>query len=239
MKGVILAGGTGTRLRPLTNVINKHLLPVYNKPLIYYPVHALVEAGIKDILIISGTEHYQQIRKLLNLKKDKKAKFTYAIQNEPRGIAHGLGLAESFVNNDLVALILGDNIYEESMKRPVEEFKEQKRGAKIIIKKVPDPQRFGVIEFENRKIKKIEEKPKRPKTNYIVTGFYLYDSNVFDIIKTLKPSKRNEYEITDVNNAYLNRGELNYYITNKEWIDAGTFDSLLKASNFIKQKETV
>ncbi len=240
MKGVVLAGGKGTRLYPLTKVINKNILPVYDKPLIYYPIFTLRDAGIKDILIVSGRGHAGQFLDLLSDGKNLGVNLTYTIQEEPRGIAHGLGLAEDFADNGPVALILGDNIFEENLEKAVNDFKKQIRkegkGAKIILKQVPDPKRFGVAEFKGDKLVRIVEKPKKPKSNWIGTGFYLYDNRVFDVIRNLKPSAREEYEIVDVLNLYLKEGLLTYHKTNGEWIDAGTFDSLLKANNFIAKQ---
>lgn len=230
MKGIILAGGLGTRLRPLTNVVNKNILPIYDKPLIYYPILTLREAGIKEILIISGPGHAGQFLDLLGSGKELGVKFTYDIQEKPMGLAHGLGVAEDFADSDNVMFILGDNIFEENFKQALEDFKKQPKGAKIVLKQVADPKRFGVAEVEGDKIVSIEEKPEKPKSNWIVTGLYMYDNQVFDIIRTLKPSARGEYEITDVNNAYIKQGTMTFVKTKDEWIDAGTFDSLLKAN---------
>lgn len=237
MKGVILAGGKGTRLYPLTKVINKNILPIYDKPLIYYPILTLRDAGIKEILIISGRGHAGQFLDLLGSGKELGVDLVYDIQEEAKGIAHGLAVAEDFADNGPIAFILGDNIYEENLKKPADDFKKQKKGAKIFLKQVPDPERFGVVEFKGDKIVSIVEKPKKPKSNWMVTGFYLYDSRVFDVIRTLKPSARGEYEITDVNKWYLKEGTLTHYKTEKEWIDAGTFDSLLKANNFVARQK--
>lgn len=236
MKGIILAGGKGTRLYPLTKVINKNILPVYDKPLIYYPIFTLRDVGIREILIISGRGHAGQFLDLLGSGKELGVDLSYDIQEEPKGLAHGLAVAEDFADNGPIAFILGDNIYEENLKKPVDDFKKQKKGAKIFLKQVPDPERFGVVEFKEDKIVSIVEKPKKPRSNWMVTGFYLYDSRVFDVIRTLKPSAREEYEITDVNKWYLKEGTLTYYKTKGEWIDAGTFASLLKANIFIAQK---
>lgn len=236
MKGVILSGGKGTRLFPLTKVINKNILPIYDKPLIYYPIFTLRDAGIKEILIVSGQGHAGQFLDLLGSGKELGVKLTYEIQEEPKGIAHGLAIAEDFADNGPIALILGDNIYEDSLKEAVDDFKKQEKGAKIILKEVPDPERFGVVEFKGDEIVGLAEKPKEPKSNWIVTGFYLYDNRVFEAIRALKPSARGEYEITDLNSWYLNDGTLTYYKAAGEWIDAGTFDSLLKANNFIAKK---
>ena len=236
MKGVVLAGGMGTRLYPLTKVVNKNILPIYNKPLIYYPILTLKNAGIKDILIISGTGHAGQFLDLLGSGKELGVDLSYDIQEEPKGIAHGLNVAKDFADQDQIALILGDNIYEENLKKAVDDFKKQKNGAKIILTQVNDSKRFGIAELRGDKVIDIKEKPKKPKSNWIVTGFYLYDNRVFDFIKNLKPSKRGEYEITDLNKVYLKEKTLTYYKTKGEWIDAGTFDSLLKANNFIAKK---
>jgi glucose-1-phosphate thymidylyltransferase len=238
MKGVVLAGGKGTRLLPLTKVVNKNILPIYNKPLIYYPILTLKEAGIRDILIISGPGHAGQFLDLLGSGKDLGVDLSYDIQEEPKGIAHGLAIAEDFADNGQVALILGDNIFGDSLKKAVDDFKKQEKGAKIIIKRVPDPERFGVVKFNRKgdKIAKIIEKPKNPPTNWMVTGFYLYDNRVFDIIKKLKPSGRGEYEITDLNNFYVKEGIMTYQKVKGKWIDAGVFDSLLEANIFIAKK---
>lgn len=237
MKGVILAGGLGTRLYPLTKVINKNILPIYDRPLIYYPIFTLKEAGIKEILIISGKGHAGQFLDLLGSGKELEVDLSYDIQEEPKGLAHGLAVAEDFADKGPIAFILGDNIFEENLKKAVDDFKKQKKGAKIVLKQVPDPERFGVPEFKRNKIINIVEKPKKAKTNWMVTGFYLYDSRVFDFIRTLEPSARGEYEITDLNNCYVKEGTLTYYKTKGEWIDAGTFDSLLRANIFIAKKK--
>ena len=239
MKGVILAGGLGTRLAPLTRVVNKQILPVYNNPLIYYPILTLREAGIKEILIISGPGHAGQLLDLLGSGKKLGVDLIYDIQEEPKGIAHGLAIAEDFADNKLIALLLGDNIFENNLKKAVDDFKKQENGAKIIIKKVPDPERFGVVKFNKKgdKIAEIIEKPKNPPTNWIVTGFYLYDNRVFDIIRSLNPSVRGEYEITDVNNFYIKDRTMTFQKVRGKWIDAGTFDSLLEANVFIARKE--
>jgi len=234
MKGVILAGGTGSRLYPLTKVTNKHLLPVYNKPMIYYPLETMIEAGIKEILIVSGPGHAGHFLNLLGSGKEFKVKITYEIQDEAGGIAQALGLAEDFADNEPVCVILGDNIFEDSIKEHVKDFK---KGAKVFLKEVPDAERFGVAEVKGDKIIGIEEKPKKPKSNYAVTGLYMYDAEVFHVIKTLKPSGRGELEITDVNNHYINNGEMRWAMVKGYWLDAGTFNSLLRASNVLKEKE--
>lgn len=234
MKGIILAGGTGSRLRPLTNVTNKHLLPVGRYPMIFYPIYRLKQAGLRDILIVTGREHMGDVIELLGSGKDFGMEFTYKVQDEAGGIAQALGLAEHFVNGDRCVVILGDNIFEDDITPYIENFEAQDKGAKILLKEVPDPQRFGVPVFKEGKIVAIEEKPKEPKSNFAVTGIYMYDSEVFGIIKTLKPSWRGELEITDVNNAYLNRGTLSYDILKGWWTDAGTPESLYRANEFCK-----
>lgn len=237
LKGVILAGGLGKRLYPLTRISNKHLLPVYNKPMIYYPVQTLVDAGIKDILIVTGGNHAGEFLRLLGNGKDFGLKhINYTYQEGEGGIAEALKLAEHFADNGNIVVVLGDNIIEKDIKKPVEEFRKQAKGAKIILKKVRDPERFGVAEFKGNKIISIEEKPRKPKSDYAVTGIYMYDFRVFEIIKALKPSGRGELEITDVNNAYLKRGELTYNILNGWWTDSGTFDSLLRANVLVAKK---
>lgn len=237
MKGVILAGGLGKRLEPLTRVTNKHLLPVYGKPMIFYPIQTLVEAGIEDIMIVTGGNNSGDFLRLLGDGRDFGLKhINYTYQKSERGIADALKLAEYFVGKDKCVVILGDNIFEHSIREYVERFKKQNKGARILIKNVSDPERFGVVEIKGKKIVSIKEKPKRPKSNYIVTGIYMYDCRVFKIVKTIKPSWRNEFEITDVNNAYLNCGELQYDILKGFWTDCGTFDSLLKANVLIAKK---
>jgi glucose-1-phosphate thymidylyltransferase len=230
MKGIILAGGTGSRLFPLTKVTNKHLLPVGNKPMIFHPIQKLLDAGIDEILIITGIEHMGAVVNLLGSGKDFGCKFTYKVQDEPGGIAQALGLAENFVGNDYVVVILGDNIFSDNIGHYVSNFKKQKIGAKILIKEVDDPSRYGVADISNNKIVSIEEKPKNPKSNFCVTGIYMYDYKVFDFIKRLKPSNRGELEITDVNNYYINLGELSFDILKGWWTDAGTFPSYHKAN---------
>ncbi len=238
MKGVILAGGLGKRLEPLTRITNKHLLPVYNKPMIYYPIQTLVEAGIKDILIVTGGAHAGEFLRLLGNGGEFGLKhINYTYQKGEGGIAEALGLAEHFVDNKKVVVVLGDNIIEKSIKQYVEDFKKQPKGAKILIKEVDDPERFGVPEIKGNKIVNIEEKPKKPKSKYAVTGIYMYDERVFDIIKTLKPSNRGELEITDVINDYIDRNEMTYSVLDGWWTDCGTHESLLRASNLIVEKE--
>jgi len=238
MKGIILAGGYGTRLMPCTKVTNKHLLPVYDKPMILYPLETLIAAGIKDIMIVSGTGHAGHFLELLGSGRDLGIRLSYAVQEKAGGIAEALGLCEDFADNDKLAVILGDNIFTDQVqiKKAVEDFCSQEKGAKILIKEVPDPKRFGVAELSGDKVISIEEKPENPKSNFAVTGFYCYDSEVWNIIKTLKPSGRGELEITDVNNHYLATSILTYEMYKDEWTDAGTFESLLKASNIIANR---
>jgi len=236
MKGIILAGGTGSRLFPLTKVTNKHLLPVGRKPMIYHPIGKLIEAGINEILIVTGIDHMGDIVNLLGSGREFGCRFTYKVQDQAGGIAEALGLAKDFAGSDRICVILGDNIFEDSLKPFLESYLSQKRGAKILVKEVPDPQRFGVVELKQNKIISIQEKPRKPKSNYIVTGIYFYDKEVFEIITGLKPSRRRELEITEVNQAYLKRGNLAYDVLSGWWSDAGTFESLEKASLFAEGK---
>ncbi|MDP3788809.1 MAG: sugar phosphate nucleotidyltransferase [Candidatus Omnitrophota bacterium] len=238
MKGIILAGGLGTRLKPLTKITNKHLLPIYSKPMIYYPIETLVDAGIKDILLVTGGNHAGEFLRLLGNGHHFGLKhINYTYQEGEGGIADALKLAEHFAEGQKTVVILGDNIVEKSIKKYVDNFAGQEQGARILVKEVEDPWRFGVAEIKNKKIVSIKEKPKKPKSNYVVTGIYMYDASVFDIAKQLKPSGRGELEITDVNNAYLKMGTLEYDILDGWWTDSGTFDSLLKASNLVAKKE--
>lgn len=231
MKGIILAGGLGTRLRPLTLVTNKHLLPVYDRPMIYFPIECLCNAGIREILIVTGGEHAGDFLKLLRNGKHLDVRdLHYTYQEGEGGIADALMLAEDFADGDKVCVVLGDNIIEKHIRKAVGDFFVQPTGAKILLKQVDDPERFGVAKIENGKIAQIIEKPKDPPSNYAVTGIYLYDNEVFDIAKTLEPSDRGELEITDVNNEYLRRGNLTYSILDGWWTDAGTFESLHRAS---------
>ncbi|MGB9794745.1 MULTISPECIES: sugar phosphate nucleotidyltransferase [Caldisericum] len=234
MKGIVLAGGTGSRLKPLTNVTNKHLLPVGRNPMIFYPIYRLKQAGITEILVVTGREHMGDVMELLGSGSEFGVDFTFKVQDTAGGIAEALGLARHFVNGDRCVVILGDNIFEDNIKPFVESFVNQESGAKVLLKEVPDPQRFGVAELRDGKIVSIEEKPKYPKSNFAVTGIYMYDSEVFDIIKTLKPSARGELEITDVNNAYIRKGTLTYDILKGWWTDAGTPESLFRANEFCK-----
>lgn len=232
MKGVILAGGLGTRLHPLTKITNKHLLPIYDQPMIYYPLRTLVDAGINDILLVTGGNNAGDFLKLLGNGKEFGLKhLNYTYQEGEGGIAEALGLAEYFSDGDSVIVILGDNIIEKSIKIAVENFKQQGDGAKILLKEVEDPQRFGVAELDGEKVVNIVEKPKQPKSNLIVIGVYMYDSEVFNIIKTLKPSERAELEITDVNNRYIQDNKMTFEVLDGWWTDAGTFESLYRANS--------
>jgi glucose-1-phosphate thymidylyltransferase len=234
MKGVILAGGLGTRLFPLTKVTNKHLLPVYDKPMIYYPIQTLVNAGITDILLVTGGASAGDFLKLLgNGKEFGLQHLNYTYQEGEGGIAAALSLAEFFVEREPVCVILGDNIIERNIVAAVRAYGTQGRGAKILLKEVKDPQRFGVPVLEGDRVVRIEEKPKEPKSPYAVTGIYLYDPEVFDVIRTLTPSARGELEITDVNNAYIHRGLMTWDILEGWWTDAGTFESLNHAGNLV------
>ncbi len=237
MKGVVLAGGLGTRLYPLTKVTNKHLLPICSKPMIYYPVETLVEAGIDDIMIVTGGESAGDFLKLLGNGKEFGLKhLNYTYQEGEGGIADAMKLCEHFADNGKLVVILGDNILEKSIKPYVEEYAQQQVGAKILLKEVPDAHRFGVAEVKDGRVVKIEEKPAHPKTNLIQTGIYMYDKQVFNTIREIKPSSRGELEITDVNNIYTERGEMTFNILKGWWTDAGTFESLLKANLLVAKK---
>jgi glucose-1-phosphate thymidylyltransferase len=234
MKGIILAGGKATRLRPLTAITSKQLLPVYNKPMIYYPIETLINSGIKDILIIISPDYSGHFLNLLGDGKEFGARFSYAVQKEPKGLADAFIIGADFIGNDDVTMILGDNIFEENFSEQIQNFKS---GAMVFAKKVDDPKRFGVVEFdENKKAISIEEKPENPKSNYAVVGLYIYDNRVVEFAKNLAPSPRGEIEVTDINNIYLKNGELSVNIFDTLWEDAGTFDSLLHVSNVMAQK---
>lgn len=237
MKGIVLAGGTGSRLSPLTRVTNKHLLPVYDKPMIYYPLQTLVEAGIDDILIVTGGNNAGDFLRLLRNGRDfGLQRLNFAYQEGEGGIADALRLAESFVRDESSCVVLGDNVIEGTIRDAKVKFDNQKKGAKVLLKKVPDPERFGVADFQDGRIISIEEKPDVPASPYAVTGIYFYDSSVFERIGALKPSHRQEYEITDVNNSYLREGTLSYDILEGWWTDAGTFESLWRAGNLVREK---
>lgn len=241
MKGIILAGGLGTRLYPLTKITNKHLLPVYNRPMIHWPILSLIEADVSEIMIVTGGNFAGNFLQLLgNGREFGLNGFHYTYQEGEGGIAEALSLAEHFVDRDRCAVVLGDNILEKSIKPYVDAFRAQEKGARIVLKEVHDPQRFGVAEIDgDGRISRIVEKPKEPKSNYAVTGVYMYDDMVWDVVKTLKPSDRGELEITDVNNAYLKAGTLEHSVMDGWWTDAGTFDSLIRASNLVKEREDV
>ncbi len=234
MKGVVLAGGTGSRLFPLTKITNKHLLPIFDKPMIYYPIQTLVQAGIRDILLVTGGRNSGDFLRLLaNGKEFGLNHLNYTYQEGEGGIADALALAEHFADGDKICVILGDNIIEGSIAAAVEEFRKQERGARILLKEVPDAERFGVAEIQGGRIVGIEEKPRQPKSNYAVIGIYLYDGTVFDKVKQLVPSKRGELEITDVNNAYIREGTMTFSHLEGWWTDAGTFESLRRATNLV------
>jgi glucose-1-phosphate thymidylyltransferase len=236
MKGVVLAGGTGSRLFPLTKITNKHLLPIYDRPMIYYPIQILVDAGIQEILIVTGGRNSGDFLRLLaNGKQFGLKHINYTYQEGEGGIADALALAEHFADGQKICVVLGDNIIEGNIKAAADRFRSQPTGAHILLKEVQDAERFGVAEVSGDRIVGIEEKPSRPKSNYAVTGIYMYDASVFDKIKTLVPSGRGELEITDVNNAYISEGSMSFSYLEGWWTDAGTFDSLLRAANLVAQ----
>ena len=234
MKGIILAGGKGTRLRPLTSVTSKQLLPVYNKPMIYFPLETLINAGIKEILIIVAPDHAGDFLKLLGSGKDFGCDFTYEVQEEARGLADAFLIGEKFVGDDNVTMILGDNLFDDDFSDAIKTFE---GGGRVFAKKVPDPKRFGVVEFdEGMKAVSIEEKPEKPKSDYAVTGMYIYDNTVIQKAKSLKPSPRGEVEITDINNLYLKEGRLDVTMVNGQWLDTGTFEAMYQAVNFVRDR---
>jgi glucose-1-phosphate thymidylyltransferase len=236
MKGVVLAGGTGSRLFPLTKVTNKHLMPIYDKPMIYYPIQTMADAGIDEIMVVTGGRNSGDFLRLLGNGKDFGLKrLNYAYQEGEGGIADALSLAEHFADGDKICVILGDNIIEGDIRKAADAFRSQERGAKILLKEVTDAERFGVAEFRGDKVIGIEEKPMRPKSNYAVTGIYMYDGTVFDKVNKLVPSDRNELEITDVNNFYIHEGTMTFDFLEGWWTDAGTFESLLRAGNLVAQ----
>lgn len=236
MKGIILAGGLGSRLRPLTLVTNKHLLPVFDRPMIYYPIECLLNAGLDEILIVTGGEHAGDFLKLLKNGKQLGVRhLEYAYQEGEGGIADALKLAEDFADGDKICVVLGDNIIEGNIRKAAGEFFTQRTGAKILLKEVPDPQRFGVCRLDGGRVVEIIEKPADPPSNLAVTGIYFYDNTVFDICQTLAPSGRGELEITDVNNAYLERGDLTYDVLEGWWTDAGTHESLFRAATYVAE----
>jgi glucose-1-phosphate thymidylyltransferase len=239
LRGIVLAGGTGSRLMPLTKVTNKHLLPVGQKPMIFYPIEKLTAIGIEEILIVTGVEHMGDVVSLLGSGSNFGCRFTYKVQDQAGGIAQALALAENFAKDRLMAVILGDNIFQAGLKSYAEKFVAQQSGARILLKQVPHPQRFGVAELSGDRIIGIEEKPERPKSDFAVTGIYFYDGGVFDIIKTLKPSDRGELEITHVNQDYIAKGQLAYDIIDGWWTDAGTFESLNMANELVAKEPPV
>ncbi|WCM60841.1 sugar phosphate nucleotidyltransferase [Paenibacillus polymyxa] len=235
MKGIILAGGTGSRLYPLTKVTNKHLLPIGKYPMIYYSIDKLKKANINDILIVTGKEHMGDVVNLLGSGVDLGVTLTYKVQDEAGGIAQALLLAEHFIGNDKMVVILGDNVFKDDISSFVEKFQLQESGAKLLLHKVPDANRYGVPELQGDNIVNIEEKPEIPKSDYAVTGIYMFNHSVFNIIKTLTPSARGEYEITDVNNAYIQRNQLTFDILENWWTDAGTHSSLMLANKLVSE----
>lgn len=237
MKGVILAGGTGSRLFPLTKVTNKHLLPVGKEPMLLHPIAKLREAGVEQILVVTGTEHMGDVVGLLGSGKDYGCHFTFKVQDEAGGIAQALALAENFAGGDSICVLLGDNIFEDSIKQEVEAFEAQGRGARVLLKEVPDPGRYGVARVDGDRVVEILEKPKDPPSSMAVTGIYFYDARVFEFIRTLKPSARGEYEITDVNNAYIEAGEMSFGDLKGWWTDAGTFPSFHLANKLVMELE--
>lgn len=234
MKGIVLAGGSGTRLRPLTKITSKQLLPIYNKPMIFYPIETLVKAGIKDILIIVAPERAGDFLNLLGSGKDFGCKFSYEVQEKPEGLAQAFVIAENFIGDDAVTLILGDNLFEDDFTQSINSFE---KGARVFAKKVSDPERFGVVEFdENKKVVSIVEKPQQPKSEYAVTGLYIYDNTVVQKTKSLQPSARGELEITDLNNLYLQEGTLDVAFVEGRWLDTGTFEAMFEAIQFAREK---
>jgi len=240
MKGVVLAGGLGTRLRPLTRVTNKHLLPVYDKPMIFYPIQTLVDAGITDIMLVTGGNNAGEFLRLIgNGEEFGLRHMNYAYQKTEGGIADALSLAKHFVGNDKVAVMLGDNFVQGSIRQAVQQFEAQPSGAKIFLKEVPHPEEFGVAVLDGNKVVNIIEKPKQPPTNLAVIGIYLYDSDVFEICETLAPSDRGELEITDVNNEYIRRGSMTYEVIKGWWADCGSFEALLRSNLLVAREQGV
>ena len=236
MKGIVLAGGTGSRLFPLTKITNKHLLPIYDKPMVYYPIQTLVDAGIRDIMIVTGGRNAGDFLRLLgNGKEFGLSHLNYAYQEGEGGIAEALGLAEEFADGEKICVILGDNLIEKGIRAAADEFRKQERGARILLKEVTDAERFGVAEIAGNRIVNVEEKPKHPKSNFAVTGIYMYDETVFDKVGRIEPSDRGELEITDVNNLFIREGTMTFSFLDGWWTDAGTFESLLRANNLVAQ----
>ncbi|MBW2532890.1 MAG: NTP transferase domain-containing protein [Deltaproteobacteria bacterium] len=237
MKGVILAGGVGTRLFPLTKVTNKHLLPVGREPMIYNPIQRMVNAGIKEIMVITSTQHMGDIVGLLGSGQELGCEFTYRVQEEPKGIAHALALAETFASGEKIFVILGDNVTTADLGEQVAAFEAQEQGARVLLKQVKDPERYGVAAIDEKQVVQIEEKPDKPKSDYAVIGYYFYDHKVFDIIRTLEPSARGELEVTSLNNRYIDLGELTYGVLEGDWTDAGTFESWQYANKILMPPE--
>jgi len=235
MKGIILAGGKGTRLYPLTKVTNKHLLPVGKEPMLFHPIRQLVSAGIDQIMIVTSTDHMGDIVKVLGSGKEFGCEFTFKVQEEAKGIADALSLAENFADNDKIVVFLGDNVFEYSISPYVKNFEKQEKGARVLLKKVNDPERFGIAAMDEKHILEIDEKPQSPKTDFAVVGVYMYNPKVFDIIRKIKPSDRGEYEITSVNNVYIKDQELKYDIVKGRWVDSGTFESYFEANELLYQ----
>ena len=233
MKGVILAGGRGTRLYPLTKATNKHLLPVGREPMLFHPIKQMVNAGINDILVVTSTQHMGEVVNCLGSGEEFGCALTYKVQEEPGGIAHALALAEDFVGDSEVCVMLGDNIFERSIAPYAEAFRQQESGARVLLKEVGDPERYGVAAMDERQVIDIEEKPKAPKSSNAVVGLYFYDALIFDVIRSIEPSSRGELEITAVNNTYARRGQLRYDVCRGRWTDAGTFESLLEANQIM------
>ena len=237
MKGIILAGGKGTRLYPLTKVTNKHLLPVGKEPMLFHPIKQLISAGITQILVVTSTHHMGDVVKVLGSGKDFGCEFTFAVQEEAKGIAHALSLSKNFAGSDRIVVFLGDNVFEYSIKHYVKNFENQKEGARLLLKKVNEPERFGIAAMDEEHIIGIEEKPSSPKTDYAVVGVYMYNKEVFEILKNIKLSARGEYEITSVNNEYIKRGKLEYDIVKGRWMDTGTFESYFEANKILYQSD--
>ncbi len=234
MKGVLICGGSGSRLKPLTEITNKSLLPVYDKPLILYPLQVLLDAGITDIAIVTGNEHMDQMAAFLGSGKRFGCTFHYCVQDQPKGIAQALGLTEIFANGESVCAILGDNVFFDDLSPVIKSFKS---GTELLLKEVHDPERFGVAEMNNGRVVSIEEKPTKPKSNLAVTGCYVYDNRCYEYIRTMKPSARGELEISDVSRWYVELGEAHATILEKEWVDAGTFESLFRAAELVRQQK--
>ncbi len=239
MKGIILAGGLGTRLHPLTRATNKHLLPVGREPMLYHPIRQLVSAGIDDVLVITSTDHMGDVVRCLGPGNDFGISITYRVQDCAGGIAHALALGERFASGDRVCVLLGDNVFEYTIRPYVDAFRAQQSGARVLLKEVGDPTRYGVAALDEQQVLSIEEKPANPKSAYAVVGFYCYDNTVFDVIRSIKPSPRGELEITSVNNAYIERGALAYDICRGRWTDAGTFESLAEANGILEETKNV